>query len=247
MEPSSSAGEPGCRRHECVHERPVGQAQQTTGGLQREPRVQGVLLRVPLHLVDQVLAQRRPVAGVREPVPGHGHGGRRHAHRAQFRPLDQPAPPHFSGLVRQACHGRQLGRSDPCRAPPGQARGPHVQHRHAAGPAPAARFAQHGTVADAQRQASAGSQPRGVVAQGTDGHRDCGGADVQGDRPRQVGNRLTGDPDVDEIREQPSLRGQQHVPAPQVTGGGPVHVDRHTPHPADRGALLLQGLQPAHP
>ncbi|MEU7384050.1 MULTISPECIES: hypothetical protein [unclassified Streptomyces] len=112
---------------------------------------------------------------------------------------------------------------------------------------PAAGFAQDGPVPDAQGQRGAQGQPGSVLAEGADVHRDGRRADVQGDVPGQVADRLAGDTDVDPVGEQPAVRRQQHLPPPQLSGERAVHVDRDPRHPADGPPVLLQALEPAHP
>ncbi|MGW3954797.1 hypothetical protein ACWEKM_28570 [Streptomyces sp. NPDC004752] len=203
-------------------------------------------MRVPFRFGGQVLPQDGPVRRVGEPVPGdRGHRGR-HAHGEQLRTTDQPAAPQLRHPVRNTGHGGQLRRPGPARAPAGQQRRTDVQHGHPARHPAASGFAQHGTVADPQGQGSVQRQPGGVRAERADGHRDGRGADVQGDRPGQVVDRCADDPDVDEVGEQPSLRREQHLTAPERSGRGTVRVDRDPRHPADGGACLVQCLQAAH-
>ncbi|MER6529969.1 hypothetical protein [Streptomyces sp. NPDC001508] len=216
------------------------------GRLGGQARFQGVLSRIPVHGGGQAFSQPLPVRRVGEPVPGDRWGRGWHAHGEQFRAADQPAAAQFGRPVRDAGHGGQLLRAGPARAPPGQRRRADVQHGHRARYAAASRFAQHCTVADAQRQTAVQGQPGGVGAERAHGDRDGGGADVQGDAPWQVVDRFAADPHVDETREQPALRCQQHLTAAQCSGRGTVHVDRDPCHPADGGAFLVQRLQAAH-
>ncbi|WP_244184179.1 hypothetical protein [Streptomyces cellostaticus] len=141
----------------------------------------------------------------------------------------------------------QLRRAGPGGAAPGQPGRPHVEDGDTAGHAAAARFAQHRAVADPQRQRPVQGEPGDVLAERADGHRDGGGAEVQGQRAGQVGDRLPGDPGVDHVGVQPAVRGQQHLPAPQIADGRTVHVDGDAGHPAHLRPLLAQALQPAHP
>ncbi|MFF3467334.1 hypothetical protein ACWCQN_28850 [Streptomyces sp. NPDC001984] len=106
------------RLGERVDEGPVGQAEQAPGRLGRQARLQGVLLRVPLDLVGQALAQPRPVGLVGEPVSRDGGGGWRHPHRQQLRVADELASPQLRRAVRTAGHDRQFRRPGPSGAPP---------------------------------------------------------------------------------------------------------------------------------
>ncbi|MFI6567495.1 hypothetical protein [Streptomyces sp. NPDC050534] len=240
VQPALPEVEFGGVRGERVDQGPVGQVQEAAGGLHRQAGVQGVLLGVPLHLVDQALAQPRPVGGVGQPVPGDGRGRCGNAHREQLRAPDQPAPPELRRPVRGAGHGGELRGPGAPRAAPGEPGRPDVEHGRGAGHPSASRLAQHGAVADPQRQFPAQGQPGRVLAQWTDGHRDGGGTAVQSDGPGQVGGGFPGDPDVDEPGAQPALRRQQDGSPPEGAGAGPVHVDGHARHTADGVPVLVQ-------
>ncbi|MGV9697747.1 hypothetical protein ACWDTR_18585 [Streptomyces sp. NPDC003470] len=191
---------------EGVDQRPVGQAEQAARGLGGQPRLHRVLPGVPLDLLGEARAQPCPVAGVGQPVPGDGLGGRGHSHREQFRTPDEPAPPELGRAVRASGRRGQLLGAGAAGAPPGQRWRTHVEDGHRAGDAGAARFAQDGAVTDAQGQRAAQRQPRGVRAQRADGHRHRGRPDVQRRVPGQFGDRFPGDADVGQRGEQPAVR-----------------------------------------
>ncbi|MEV7991533.1 hypothetical protein AB0O67_06340 [Streptomyces sp. NPDC086077] len=191
----------------------------------------------------QAVPQCRPVGRVGQPVTDDRRGGGGYPHRRQLGATDEPAPPQLRRAVRPAGHVRQYGRPGPGGPAPGEPGRSYVQDGRPARRAPTARFAQHGAVAHPQGKRAGQGQPGRVRAERADGHRHRGGADVEGERPGQVVDRRSADPRVDQVGEQPAVRGQQHLAAVQHALGCAVHVDRHARHPADGGDVLVQALQ----
>ncbi|WP_245238307.1 hypothetical protein [Streptomyces roseochromogenus] len=152
-----------------------------------------------LDLGGQPIPQSDPVRVVHQPVPRDRFGGSQDAHRQQVGAPDQPAAAQFAGAVRAAGQSGEFGGTGPAGATPGQPGRSYVQDGGPAGRTTAARFAQHRAVADPQGQSPGEGEAGGVVAERTDGDGHGGGADVQGDRTGQAGDRLPGDPDVEHI------------------------------------------------
>ena len=224
------------------------------------------MLRVARDSFGQAAAQRGPVTGIGQPVPGDRRRMIGDAHGVQWAGPQQSVAAQQIGCGRHVRPVRQLSGGRRGGAAPGQPGRGHVEHggadqrgpgtlgrlspsRRADGQSPAGGtgwIAQQQAVPDVQRERVAKSEPRDGAAEQADPCRDASGADVHRKLPRRPSRVQPG-------RVRPAIRaGAAHLGGqPDIHHGGqrplPRRHQRHAPrHCRPVSAAQVKG-DPCYP